>query len=591
MSFHKLQAILLVATAMILATWAEETIIANTMEGKISGIKEEAAGGRTFFSFYSIPFAQPPIGKLRFKDPLPAEPWEGVKNGSSNAPACPQMDFMNPTELMGDEDCLYLNVFTPQLAEGAGDGLPVMVYIHGGAFFGGFAAIYRPHILLDQDIVLVTIQYRVGTLGFLSTEDEVIPGNFGLKDQSLALRWVQRNIRNFGGDPSQVTVFGLSAGGASVHYQILSPHSEGLFKRAIMQSGSALCPWAMGGAFKDVAHYTGSLAGCPTSDSQLLLECLQNADKNLVVSIVWKLMAFHINPMILGPRVDKDFVPDNPYRLVKEGRHQHVDVISGVTSHEGSLFSKGIYKSEEILEDFNKNFAVKGPLILEFREGDVDLAAVSERIFQHYAGTTHVTLSHAESVNEMLSDRHFVLPHDITTKYLVRHGSSINVYAYNFAYRGEHTLMSITPSLVNDRPWVGHGDDMLYHFPGFLTSPVMSPDDLKIRNLMVKLWINFATTGNPTPDDSLGFTWDPTTQETRHHRLNINKDIAMEEKNREEVFDFWATLPMLENVILHPEKVSDLGRYWLELANQRAQPWVGPGDETPRKPTKHRDEL
>ncbi|XP_063588384.1 carboxylic ester hydrolase-like [Penaeus indicus] len=594
MSLGRLAAVLVVATAVILpAAAAEEDIIANTAEGKISGITEESASGRTYFSFYSIPFAKPPVGKLRFKDPIPAEPWEGVKNGSSISPGCPQLGFFASTELLGSEDCLYLNVFTPQLPKGAGDdGLPVMVYIHGGAFIGGSADFCRPNILLDGDVVVVTIQYRLGTLGFLSTEDEVIPGNYGLKDQSLALRWVQRNIRHFAGDPNQVTLFGLSAGGASVHYQILSPYSEGLFHRAIMQSGTALCPWATGGSFRDVALYTGALAGCPAADSQQLLECLQDADVEVLVSVVWKLMAFHINPIILGPRVDKDFVPDNPYRLVKEGRHQHIDVISGVTAHEGSLFSIGIYRNEEILEDFSKNFAVKGPIMLEFREGDVDLLATSEKIFRHYAGTTHITLSHAEEVNEMLGDRHFRLPHDITTEYLVRGNTSINVYTYKFTHRGEFT-MPIFPSLLSDKQWVGHGHDMAYHFSGWLPPSDPSHVDQKMRDIMVKLWVNFATTGNPTPDDSLGFTWDPTTQETRHHRLNLNTNPVMEEESRKEVLDFWATLPLLENVILDPGKVTDLGRYWLELTNQRPQSLVRSENEAPTKPTKHRarDEL
>lgn len=587
-------AILVLATVTILPAAAGEDVVANTVEGKISGITEETVGGRTFFSFYGVPFAKPPVGKLRFKDPVPAEPWEGVKNGSSFAPACPQYGFFDPETLIGSEDCLYLNVFTPQLPEGADDDLlPVMVYIHGGAFFAGSANYGRANVLLDGDVVVVIIQYRLGTLGFLSTEDEVIPGNFGLKDQSLALRWVQRNIRHFGGDPSQVTVFGLSAGAASVHYQILSPHSEGLFQRAIMQSGSALCPWATGGAFREVALYTGTLVGCSASDSQLLLECLQEADADVLVTVVWKLMAFHINPIIFGPRVDKDFIPDNPYRLVKEGRHQHVDVISGVTSHEGSLFSSGIYKDEEILEDFSKNFAVKGPIILEFREGDVDLSATSEKIFRHYAGATHLTLSHADAVNEMLGDRHFVLPHDITTEYLVRNNASTNVYTYKFTHHGDFSVLAITPSLLNDKPWVGHGHDMAYHFPGWLSPTSPSPEDLKMRNLMVKLWVNFATTGNPTPDDSLGFTWDPITQETSHRHLNLNTNPVMEEESRQEVLDFWATLPLLENVILDPEKITELGRYWVELTNQGAQPRVEPGSETPKKPTKHRvrDEL
>nr|XP_053634423.1 venom carboxylesterase-6-like [Cherax quadricarinatus] len=164
--------------------------------------------------------------------------------------------------------------------------LPVMVWIHGGGFYSGGASEYLPHVLLNHDVVLVVIQYRLGVFGFLSTEDSVIPGNFGLKDQTLALQWVQRNIHKFGGDKTKVTIFGESAGGASVHFQMLSPKSEGLFSRVIMQSGSALSPWATGFKFRETAEEIGQTMGCPDSqDSQALLDCLQKVDGRRLSSL------------------------------------------------------------------------------------------------------------------------------------------------------------------------------------------------------------------------------------------------------------------------------------------------------------------
>ncbi|KAG7153841.1 Venom carboxylesterase-6-like 8, partial [Homarus americanus] len=193
-----------------------------------------SASSRALYAYQGIPFAKPPVGDLRFKDPVPSEPWEGVRDGTKLPEPCLQVSFfmftsgvrVPPEKLLGVEDCLYLNVYTP-VDNGPKADLPVMVWIHGGAYFSGSTKEYLPLVILDHDVVLVVIQYRLGVLGFLSTEDSVIPGNFGLKDQTLALKWVQRNINNFGGDKTKVTIFGESAGGASVHFHMLSPKSKG----------------------------------------------------------------------------------------------------------------------------------------------------------------------------------------------------------------------------------------------------------------------------------------------------------------------------------------------------------------------------
>lgn len=156
--------------------------------------------------------------------------------------------------------------------------------IHGGGFTFGFGHIYGPDYIIDiPDVVVVTFNYRLGPLGFLTTGDSICPGNNGLKDQTLALEWVQRNIHAFGGDPNKVTIVGLSAGGASVHYHYLSELSEGLFKRGYSFSGSALCPWAFQ---RDGVEKTKRLAanlGCPNSDSKTMVKCLRRRPARKIV--------------------------------------------------------------------------------------------------------------------------------------------------------------------------------------------------------------------------------------------------------------------------------------------------------------------
>ncbi|VEN50797.1 unnamed protein product [Callosobruchus maculatus] len=215
----------------------------GTIQGSVKRTKDQ---GVQYFSFQGIPYALPPIGDLRFKDPVPFKGWEGVLDASKeNLPSCIQI---LPTMFGGtreSEDCLFLSIFTPAHSLNSIDRplMPVMVWIHGGGFLVGNPDIeyYGPDYFMEHNIVLVQISYRLSSFGFLSTEDMESPGNYGLKDQHIAFRWIKENIEYFGGDPNEVTIFGESAGAASVQYHMLNPENKGLFHRAISQSGSSLC--------------------------------------------------------------------------------------------------------------------------------------------------------------------------------------------------------------------------------------------------------------------------------------------------------------------------------------------------------------
>lgn len=165
----------------------------------------------SYFSFKGIPFAAPPTGNLRFRAPVPPQSWTGVRDALDHGPSCPTAV---PSLNMG-EDCLYLNVYTQSFT----DNRPVLVFLHPGGFLSGSgdALMFGPEHLIEEDVVIVTLNYRLGALGFLNTGDTSSPGNYGLKDMILALKWIRTNIAGFGGDASSVTIFGQSAGGAAVH--------------------------------------------------------------------------------------------------------------------------------------------------------------------------------------------------------------------------------------------------------------------------------------------------------------------------------------------------------------------------------------
>ncbi|KAL6434744.1 hypothetical protein ACFW04_005157 [Cataglyphis niger] len=212
-------------------------VAVNVREGKLIGIIDKNIHAGNYIAFRGIPYAKPPVGKLRFKDPVPPEPWSGSRDSSKHGNIAVQKDPIT-REMIGDEDCLYLNVYTADIESWRKR--PVMVWIHGGAFStgSGDATIYGPDYIVRKDVVLVTLNYRLGVLGFLNLNDKVATGNQGMKDVVMALQWVQKNISKFTGDPGNVTIFGESAGGAIVHYLTLSPLSKGLNKEIFKEIDS-----------------------------------------------------------------------------------------------------------------------------------------------------------------------------------------------------------------------------------------------------------------------------------------------------------------------------------------------------------------
>ena len=219
----------------------KEGALVSTSLGLVRGTEGKTDLGTRYAKYTKVPYAEPPTGALRLREPVSKRAWSGELDASQVSPACLQFESLGGSNSgKGQEDCLYLNIFAPNPADP--DLKPVLLWIHGGAFTEGDAnALTDPQYLLDQDVVFVSIHYRLGLLGFLAVENSTdLTGNLGLKDQQEAMRWVQRNIAFFGGDPEKVTIFGESAGAVSVHDHILSPTGKGLFRAAILQSGTAL---------------------------------------------------------------------------------------------------------------------------------------------------------------------------------------------------------------------------------------------------------------------------------------------------------------------------------------------------------------
>ncbi|KAG8239169.1 hypothetical protein J437_LFUL018574 [Ladona fulva] len=381
-------------------------------QGMIQGIKMTTLGGKTIHGFLGVPYAKPPVGDLRFLEPQPPEPFIGVWNASHFRPQCLQYRHILPPghdKVYGDEDCLYANIYTPEIPmSGEKKFHDVIINFHGGAFMFGSGEFYGPKYLLDRDVILVSINYRLGPLGFLSLEDEIAPGNNGMKDQVAAMKWTKDNIAVFGGNPNSVHMIGLSAGGASVHLHYLSPLSKGLFKSGISMSGTALCPWALVEKPKEKALKLAAIVGCPTNiNSYELLKCLRHRPAADLVSAMSHFQIWLYNPFSpFGPVVepknvkDKAFLPDDPFILLSNGKVQNLPWMTGVTSHEGLYPASDWVADDDLMDQFSSHFEDLIPHILHFNDtaAEEELKQISNKIRKFYFGNKVIGKGDREEV-------------------------------------------------------------------------------------------------------------------------------------------------------------------------------------------------
>ncbi|XP_071440640.1 esterase FE4 [Hetaerina americana] len=535
--------------------------IVNIKQGSLRGISKTTLNGKQYDAFLGIPYGKPPVGSYRFTAPQPAGPWSGVRDASIEGNACSSkhMAFRN---FIGEEDCLFLNVFTPKLSSG-NEQIPetkaVMVWIHGGGFAMGSSevAMYGPKFLLDGDIVLVTINYRLGPLGFLSTGDDVCPGNWGLKDQALALKWVQQNISAFGGDPSRVTIFGESAGGASVHYHVLSPMSKGLFHRAIAQSGSALNPWAYRSKedSRNMAFILGKTLGFKGTTSEELVKYLQGIDPQELVLTSEKICPMHEKlagiTFAFVPTTEDEgpnaFLPGVPSEMNSAGNfNKDITFVTGVNTDEGFVVEFGessVIKNPKTLENIDKNVEVLVPKLLGLQRGSEKSKAAAQKIKNFFFGDKPISLETVSQYFDTQTDLLFLLGIDLTVQGVSLY-SSLPTYYYLFSYEG---LLGIGKKMIGlDYKGVCHGDELGYLFSmELLPVDELEPDcpERKIIGQMVTMWTNIAKSGYPTSGKDIA--WEPMSKNSQQlNFLDINEVPQMRSGQgpHSERMKFWHSL-------------------------------------------------
>lgn len=424
----------------------------------------------------------------------PPESWEGIRDATKICNICAQFD-KETKSIIGSEDCLYLNVYMPKMPSTESELLPVMVFFHGGGFLFGHGtddSAHGPDFLIEKEVIIVSINYRLGILGFLCLDNKEAPGNMGLMDQVQALKWVQKNIVSFGGNPNNVTIFGISAGGSSVEYLLLSPMAKGLFHKAIAQSGSSLLHWAHNSDIRKLAYKIPSLHGI-TDDDQLLKYLKGLSTNELVTESMMALAAdefkggihFGFVPTVENPGDWEPFLAKPPYQLLAQGEFTKVPYMTGFCTREGLLMvSHGALTLDKFIK--GKNFLDYFPFEIE----DDEKADMELKLKKNYLeGEQKFQDADAYAI-DFFTDVDFLGGVYVAAKLIAKHTP---VYFYEFSYDGN--LNYIKKCYNIGREGACHGDDGGYIIKSHKLTGTLTDTDKMIRDAMNTMWSNFAKYG------------------------------------------------------------------------------------------------
>lgn len=499
-----------VALFLLGGTLAHRPAVVQTSSGLLNGARTKISNVGYVHQFLGVPYAQAPVGKLRFSAPLALGEDVASRslNSSRHGPNCYQPQHVRELvsslwdhdETDMSEDCLTVNVYVPEI-EAHEQLFPVIVWLPGNGFdFGMARHLDGSYLALLGNVVVVTVNYRVSSLGFLSTLTEDAPGNVGLLDQRMALRWVKNNIANFGGNPEEVTLMGRFTGSMSVSIHITTPLKEKLFQKAIMQSGIAVGSYIFERSPVDATKKLAQAIGCQTSSIPDMVNCLREIPAEQLLN-----NSFRIG-VSFRPVFDGELIVEEPLEVIKGGHHQPVDVMIGTNQDEGSLclqtlqFLKSNFHARLIqnqftqqdmadmvdfhLNDFTKreHHSLSKLVLHEYSKQDSNEAIRSEYI--QFCGDMYIS-SHAAKMAKLLSQE--------------KKGS---VYVYEFAHR---------PSFSTEPEFIGaaHGDDAFFSLGLVLKNSAVSDQEVLLSRRMAIAMGKFALNSNPGsvggPDLSLNW--------------------------------------------------------------------------------------
>nr|XP_037278510.1 cholinesterase-like isoform X2 [Rhipicephalus microplus] len=550
-------------------SFENERVIVKTKQGHVAGHRV-TVDGHTIYRYIGVPFAEPPLGKLRFQRPQPLKPWKGVWNATNYSPSCMQMPLQVDENVYLDygkrsEDCLYLNIWQATGARMCARDptskkcrlRPVVIYFYGGGFLTGDASFFvfrGDRFAAIADVVYVTVNYRVGMFGFFKTNVPEYKGNAGMFDQVEAMKWVKENAEAFGGDPEEITIWGQSAGAISVTFHMLSPVSRGLFKRAYIQSG------ASGSALSltklntpAVAHRVMGLLGCykPTiswkQQAQESMKCIQSVDAEELLQKTARELP--LTSFLFLPTIGDEFLPEDPLAESQKIRTGD-ELLLSTTPDEGSLFVKGLllrnpHLRELIAEDYKTPVKILMRLLLDVPSykteslADVYLKGMDKGDINETKWK--INLAH------MFTDALFECPADNFALRASKNGH--DVYRFLFAHK---------PTFSIWEDWLGitHTDDIIFtagtpadllrsinmygRYPGdhSIALPEPTEDEMEFSRDLVRIIGSFARYGKPKIPKS-DMEWPKYTKENKAYVILKPNDYSVAYGPRSKKCHLW----------------------------------------------------
>ena len=488
------------------SAFASDPLIVKTATGKVQGSLASSPQIRTF---KGIPYAAPPVGDLRWKEPQPAAKWQGVRKTTDFGFRCvqtssfPDMTYHDPGE---SEDCLTLNVWTPVNAKPGK--LPVMVWIYGGGYTAGTTSEARQdgEFLAQRGVIVVTMNYRLGILGFyahpgLTAESSHhASGNYGLLDQNAALQWVHSNISAFGGDPGNVTLFGESAGSFSVSSQMASPLSKGLIHKAIGESGGAFSSASLGFDSRELTEARDAKFGEAAFGTTDIAKLRQISAADLIKAATSKTQP----APRFGPDVDGYFLPDSVPNIYAAGKQAQIPLLAGWNA--GEMQARVVMSPRKTtVESFKA-------------QAEQDFGANSDKVLALYPATTDEQA--VQSAIDLAGDR--FIAHS-TWLWLEAHVKTGHAPTYRYLFSLGSPGDKFHPAAIG----AFHSDDIEYVFGTLDCRPeaVWRPEDRKLSDQMGQYWTNFAKTGNP---NGTGLPEWPTYAPEAFMIMNLDRTSAAE---------------------------------------------------------------
>ncbi|XP_046545497.1 cholinesterase 2-like [Haliotis rubra] len=520
----------------------------STTSGRLRGNRLSVLG-KSVDVYHGVRFAKPPVGDLRFKHPVAFEANNsGITYAQVPGPSCIQPKiplFLESFKQIPDyysEDCLHLSIWTPTNNTG---NLSVMIWVYGGGFYlgSGQMPLHNGAVLaVENNVIVVTINYRLGPLGFAYLGPGTVPGNMGLMDQRMAFKWVKTNVANFGGDANRITIFGESAGGISVGLHVLSPLSRDTFDRAIMESGpiSESFTYLDAHTSKDITIKLAEKLKCPTHTDVDIFECLKYADAQSMAGLQLTLGVMY--PIPFAPVIDKYFLPEDPKTLLDRGEYKNTELLHGFNKDEATLFvmtlvtglrNLTLAPQNLILSSAEYEMMIKSTFMEESNDKAKEALSIYYKSLQPPGNVDYFDV-----VNNLQSDVLYNCP-------VVEFGSVFSRINPTFLYGFNHRIST------NPFPaWTGaaHGFEIELVFGLPLNASLgFDQDEATLSRTMMTYWTNFAKTGNPNSPVPVPVAWPAYDNTDRNYlKLDVGSNLATGQSLRHQQCTFVnKLLPMI----------------------------------------------